>query len=206
MFSFKLTPLLLACGLPCALLVASCGGGASGPAAPFAPTALGANQPAAAGATISGTARLSGSSSSGASLNSGASLKTALGPAALVVRVVGTTLQVVVDSSGQFTLEGVPSGNVQLHFEGAGINATLTLPAVQEGQTLIIVVVLAGNNAELESDSRNGSVDDDSADDDADDDSADDDSADDDAADDDSADDDADDDSKDDDSKDGSGT
>ena len=209
MFPFKLTPRSLACGLPCALLVASCSGGASGPAAPFAPTTLSVNQPAATtGTTISGTVKLSGSSSSGASL------RAALGPPALLVRVVGTALEAAADPSGRFTLEGVPPGDVQLHFGGSGINATLTLPSVQAEQTVIIVVVLTGNGATLESDSRNGSVDDDdSADDDAaDDDSVDDDDSadDDDAADDDSRDDDdstdddaADDDSKDDDSKDG---
>lgn len=189
--------LFLACGLLCALVVMGCSGDSSGPTSPFTPTTLGDTRPGSTtGATISGTARLSGSGSSGASL------MTALRSSVLIVRVEGTGIAASVDASGRFTLEGVPPGDVRLHFEGSGINATLTLRSVQGEQTLTIVVVLKGNSAALESDSRTGAVDDDdSADDDsADDDSADDDSTDDDSEDDDSADDDADDDSKDEDS------
>ena len=198
MSPFKLTRTrILACGLPCALFLASCSGGTSGSAAPFSPTTLGVNQPGSTtGATISGTAKVSGSSPSGNSL------RTAIGSSGLMVTVEGTQIAGTVDASGHFTLEGVPSGDVQLHFEGPGINATLTLRSVEPEETVTIVVVLSGNDAKVESDSRDGSADDDSAEDQStDDDSADDDSADDDSADDDSADDDStDDDSADDDS------
>jgi hypothetical protein len=155
---------------------AGCTGDASVPGAAFAPTAIGANPSPSAGATITGTAKVPGSGSFGLSL------RTALVPSGLVVRVAGTSIQATADGSGRFTLEGVPPGDVELVFEGAGINASLVLSDVESDEEFTIVVVLNGNSAELEDDSR----DDDSADEDPadDDDSVDDDSVDDDSADD----------------------
>ena len=54
----------------------------------------------------------------------------------LRVSITGTALQTTTDGSGRFTLSGVPSGRVELRFEGSGIDARLELEGLQSGQTL----------------------------------------------------------------------
>jgi hypothetical protein len=55
-----------------------------------------------------------------------------------------------IDGSGRFILTGVPSGQVELRFEGKGIDARLSLAGLQEGQSLDIHVKLSGSEASLE--------------------------------------------------------
>ena len=47
--------------------------------------------------------------------------------AGIKVSVTGTSLATMTDSSGKFVLTGVPAGPVELHFEGPGANARLTI-------------------------------------------------------------------------------
>jgi hypothetical protein len=124
---------LLAAGLSVATV--ACGGGSSSVTGPDTPAAA---VPPAAGATIAGTVQ-SGAASSpeiGASSVSG-----------LRVSVSGTALQTTTDGSGRFTLSGVPSGRVELRFEGPGVDARLELDGVQSGQTVTVTVRVTGSSA-----------------------------------------------------------
>jgi hypothetical protein len=114
----------------CLVAVAGCGGGG---AAPTAPSSTGGS-----GATIAGTVR-----SAAASV-----------PAGLTVAVAGTGLSVAVESSGDFQLDGVPSGNVQLQFKNASVNATAQIPNVADDQLVRIQVQLNGSTASVVSEER----------------------------------------------------
>ena len=84
------------------------GAAASGPTAgPTAPSAV-------AGATIAGTVNRA----------------VAGAPVGLTVTVVGTSLSAVVETAGEFQIAGVPSGNVQLLFKDATVNAMAQLANV----------------------------------------------------------------------------
>jgi hypothetical protein len=65
----------------------------------------------------------------------------------IVVTVVGTSVTTTTDGEGRFTLTGVPEGAITLHFQGAGVDTTITLSGLTEGQTLTLVVEVAGKNA-----------------------------------------------------------
>ena len=67
----------------------------------------------------------------------------------LQVGVVGTPLVASVDDEGQFALAQVPAGTVTLKLEGAGIDARVSVPGLQDGQVTSITVQLAGGGARL---------------------------------------------------------
>ena len=67
----------------------------------------------------------------------------------LQVGVVGTPLVASVDDEGQFALAQVPAGTVTLKLEGAGIDARVSVPGLQDGQVTSIRVQLAGGSAQL---------------------------------------------------------
>ncbi len=67
----------------------------------------------------------------------------------LQVGVVGTPLVASVDDEGQFALAQVPAGTVTLKLEGAGIDARVSVPGLQDGQVTSIKVQLAGGSAQL---------------------------------------------------------
>jgi Domain of unknown function (DUF5666) len=73
-----------------------------------------------------------------------------------VVSVAGTSLHTSVDGSGHFSLSGVPSGDVGLQFSGTGINAQISLPAVQSTETIDLSVSVDGTTATIESEQRSG--------------------------------------------------
>lgn len=120
------------CAFGLAALAIACGGNASmtGSDAPAA-------APGAHGATIRGTV-LGGAAAGDVSASSLGTLK---------VTVVGTSLQAMTDGSGSFTLTGVPAGNVELRFQGSGVDARLTIDGLSDGQTLTLTVRVEGNNA-----------------------------------------------------------
>lgn len=103
------------------IAVAGCGGGR-----PAGPTA-----PSVAGATIAGT------------VNGAAAGE----PGGLTVTVVGTNLSAVVENAGQFQMAGVPSGNVQLLFRNATVNATTQLSNVGQEELIEIQVNVSGTTA-----------------------------------------------------------
>jgi hypothetical protein len=88
----------------------------------------------------------------------------------VTVSVVGTNISTTTDSSGRFQLSGVPAGDVQLKFTGSGLDATVTLKAVQAGERIDIRVRLTDTSVRIEAERRDrrGRDDDDDDDDDRD--------------------------------------
>ena len=109
-------------GLAVALAAAGCGGSA-------AVTGPEAEAPVAGAAVVQGTV-------------TGAA-------AGLEVGVVGTSLVTEADDEGQFVLSGVPAGTATLKFEGAGVDARLAVPGLQDGLVTSIKVQLSGGSAQL---------------------------------------------------------
>jgi hypothetical protein len=111
-------------GLAAALAVAGCGGSA----AVTGPTP---EAPAVGAAVVQGTV-------------TGAA-------AGMQVGVVGTSLVTDVDQEGQFVLSSVPPGTATLSFQGAGVEARLSVPGLQNGLVTSIQVQLSGGRAQLTS-------------------------------------------------------
>ncbi len=106
--------------------VTGCTGGSGNPAAPSG----------GAGATIAGTVSRS------------------TGSPSLTVAVVGTDLSAVVESSGSFQIGRVPSGNIQLKFKDAGVDATAQLLNVAQDEFIEIQVQINGGSAIIVNESR----------------------------------------------------
>jgi hypothetical protein len=142
--SRRLYSFLLALGL--GLGAAACGSNAASPTAPGASSGP-------AGATLQGTVvgGVAGASTGPGSVH-------ALSTAGIQVSVTGTSLVTMTDSSGKFVLTGVPAGPVELHFQGPGVNARLTI-STTAGQTLTITVNVTGGQATLEPEGDEGGVD-----------------------------------------------
>ena len=116
----------------CLLAAAACGGGKGAtPTAPSSPAG-------GTGATIAGTVRGAG----------------ATAPSGMSVNVVGTSLSATVAGSGDFQVDGVPSGTVQLQFKSASVSATAQIPDVANDQFVQIQVQLNGSSASVTSDVR----------------------------------------------------
>ena len=189
-----------------AFVVAACDSNSS-PVAPSVPNVSGFPGPSASlGATIRGQVNGLGGTGVGA-------LRSATADNAVMIQVLGTDVMDDVDASGQFVLSGVPAAsNVALRLSSSTMDVTVSLGAVEEDETVTVVLAVVGDGVEMVSelrevdDSSSDNVADTSGDDSLDDDSSDDDdSLDDDSSDDDdSLDDDSsdDDDSRDDDSSD----
>jgi hypothetical protein len=115
--------------LSAAVLTAACGDWRP-PAAPSS-TGFDVQSPTAVlGATIEGI--LNGA----ADVSSLAASPTSSIPKGITVTVVGTDITQEIKRSGRFVLEGVPSGDIQLRFTGAGLDETLTLMGVEEGDRI----------------------------------------------------------------------
>jgi len=74
------------------------------------------------------------------------------GAGGIRVSITGTTLTTTTDGAGKFVITGVPSGTVELHLEGPGLDARLAISGLAAGQTLTITVRASGSQASLESD------------------------------------------------------
>jgi hypothetical protein len=68
----------------------------------------------------------------------------------ITVTVAGTDITATLSGSGNFVLNGVPSGNVQLHFSGNGVDARLSIDGVQP-EHIKIAITLNGSNASVDS-------------------------------------------------------
>ena len=64
----------------------------------------------------------------------------------LSVSVVGTTIASEVDGSGQFKLNDVPSGDVEVAFSGSGVDARISVDAVGTEEHIEIAVVVSGSS------------------------------------------------------------
>jgi len=120
---------------------------ACGQSTPMAPSASGAGV-VQSGAVIRGTVVTSGAGSS-VPLN-GSSLAS-LG---LVVSIVGSSRSSMVSTRGQFELDGVPPGSVELRFTGPGVDARVTLDGITEHDDIRITVRVTGTSAALEEERR----------------------------------------------------
>jgi hypothetical protein len=119
--------------LICLAFVAVAGCGGSGGSTPTAPTSTGG-----AGATIAGTVSGAG----------------ATAPAGLTVAVAGTSLSSAVEASGAFQLPGVPTGNIQLQFRDATVNATAQIANVGSEELIQLQVRLNGSSVTIVSEVR----------------------------------------------------
>jgi hypothetical protein len=81
----------------------------------------------------------------------------------VTVTVAGTDISTVVDGNGEFTLTGVPPGDVQLRFAGSGVSATIMLTGVSATDRITVTISLNGNGARLESERREREDEDDDA-------------------------------------------
>ncbi len=125
------------------------GAGCSHSANPLAPDVTGvpaASSPAA-GAAISGVV-LGAAAAPSAQLSAVTS--------GLTVTIAGTGIVAPVDSSGRFTLSGVPEGDAQLQFSGTGVSATVTVSGVGANEKIQITVTISGSIATLETQQRAG--------------------------------------------------
>jgi hypothetical protein len=127
---------------------AACGGHAS-PASPSSAPPTTTTPVSGAGATIVGTVS---STSSAARIG-----WRAFNTSGVAVTVAGTNVSAPVDSTGSFTLTGVPPGQVVLHFSGPGIDASLPLDAVADNDHVQIGVTLSGTTVMLDTQQRTGS-------------------------------------------------
>jgi len=74
----------------------------------------------------------------------------------VTITIPGTSITVTVSPGGAFTLNGVPSGTIQLHFTGTGIDATATISNVADNETIHIVVNVNGSQANVTITDREG--------------------------------------------------
>jgi hypothetical protein len=125
------------------LLSGACGGHSS-ITAPTSSASVSNPGPSASGASISGT--LVGA------LGTNSFRTMAVGT--ITVTVNNSSITSTVDASGHFTLSGVPSGQIELHFTGPGLDARIVLQDVTETQKITITVRVTGASAELDDDER----------------------------------------------------
>jgi hypothetical protein len=131
-------PILVLCGL----IAVSCGHG-TGPTAPSSGLPGTGSSPISNGASITGTVVTS--------VRASAFTAEATG---LTVTVTGSTISATVNGSGVFTLQGVPSGNVELRFNGPGVDARLMIANVGDRDDIRITIRVNGNQAEIEDNRR----------------------------------------------------
>jgi hypothetical protein len=121
----------------------ACGGSAS-----LSPTG-----PSANGSTAVITGRVNGMSGLPVSAPSNSFAPRAT--TSLRVTISGTDITSTVDGSGQFTLNGVPPGNVTLQFSGSGVSASITLSGVTAGEQIHVEITLTnGGGAHVDSETR----------------------------------------------------
>ena len=128
--------------------VTGCARGSGNPATPSGgsgATIAGMVFPVSAQSSLSSTASVSSRLST---------LSASTAPLGLTVAVVGTDLSAVVESSGHFQIEHVPSGNVQLKFKDAAVDATAQLLNVAQDDFIEIQVQVNGNSAIIVNENR----------------------------------------------------
>ena len=121
------------------ILTVACGGRAS---SPISPSGVAPSVSASGNAVVAGNVRLGATAGVGSASDP------------MKVQVVGTDIVATVSLAGQFVLNGVPSGQIQLHFFGAGVNATVTIGQIATGETVTISVTVVGTTAVVESEAR----------------------------------------------------
>lgn len=131
----------------------SCGGDAS--YAPTAPSGNGVDGRTGAvivGQVINPSTPVTSRSTPGM-LETAGTLATADSPS-VTVKVAGTNISTTTNGQGQFTLTGVPPGEVRLEFTGPGGSATISISGVKADEEIRITVTLNGSNARVDSENR----------------------------------------------------
>ena len=140
-------------------VAAACGSNAS-----LSPTAPSVTRAGASGAVIIG--QVSGASAPITTRDTSSAIGTrdtsgtfgtfgTLATSSITVKITGTNISTVTDGQGQFTLTGVPPGDVQLEFSGQGTNAKIVISGVSAQDEIRISITLNGNNAHVDSERRN---------------------------------------------------
>jgi hypothetical protein len=123
------------------------------PGSPIAPSV--SSQSTQADAPVSPAPALLGATIDGAVAGAAAESVPFRGAgSSLTVTVAGTAISALVGADGRFRLSGVPPGDVRLQFTGGGVECTLTIAAVQNGEQITITLTVAGSGATLESEHR----------------------------------------------------
>ena len=135
-----MTRFLIALFVAATMAAVACSGGS-----PTSPTTGGATT---GGATIAGTV-----------VSDAGSTSAGTGAAVLTVGVSGTSLSTAVDSVGTFRLGGVPAGDVQLTFSGAGAPSTISLTNVAANEVIELQIALARGTATVVNQVRGGGQD-----------------------------------------------
>jgi hypothetical protein len=108
---------------------------------PISPSpAVTASAPGTSGATISGQV-ISGA---------GSSLRSAAVGSGLTVSIVGTSVSASVDGSGRFRLDNSPSGELELQFQGGGVNVRVKIGTVAEHERVAVQISLSGSSGTVE--------------------------------------------------------
>jgi hypothetical protein len=124
------------------IIAFACGGGQT--PSPTSPTAPSGAAPPSSG-SASGSAVITGTLA-GFQTASSSSHGESTG---LTVTVTGTGISATVVPGGQFVLNGVPAGNVDLHFTGVGVDAHVSIANVVDSETIRIVVNVSGTRANV---------------------------------------------------------
>ena len=106
--------------------------------------------PSQEGATISGTVAGGAASLSALSVARGA----ATASTTLTVSVAGTNISAALDGGGNFVLNGVPAGDVQLVFTDGSWTATLWLSRVGSDQLIQLLIAIGNGTLNVLSESR----------------------------------------------------
>ena len=126
-----------------ALLTSACGQSSFSPASPSMISG------STTGAVISGTVSGLAAAQATSSMRGGT-----LATQPVVVTVVGTSMSTTIDGSGRFQFTGVPTGDVQLRFTGPGLDATLTVRGVREGDRIDIKVRVTDSSVRIDAERR----------------------------------------------------
>lgn len=119
-----------------AVFAAACGEWT--PPAPTAPSAFRENP--TTGANISGV------------VNGGTTTPSTLAASSsgMTVTVVGTNVSAAVSVSGKFVLKGAPAGTIVLRFTGPGVDATVQVGVVADGELIDLTLSVQGSTARIE--------------------------------------------------------
>ena len=139
------------------ILAISCGGDPSSPTAPSS-TGIGGRTGAVIIGQVTSPSTPANPRSTADTLAAAGMLETAntRATASVMVRVLGTDISTTTDGQGQFTLTGVPPGEVRLEFTGPGGSATIIIAGVRVDEEIRISVTLNGRSAKVDSERRNG--------------------------------------------------
>lgn len=136
--------------LPFTLACAALAAAACGSRQPASPSSLSpATSPAPAAPAVSGGATITGTV---VGVSSGSAIRTH--GSNISVSVTGTAAVATVDDRGQFVLEHVPAGRVDLRFSGPTVDAHLELNDVAERASITITVRINGTTAQLDNATR----------------------------------------------------